>query len=738
MPGSSARCWRKSRKSGFEIDWVTRLSEGLERLTEGGIDLVLLDLGLPDSRGLETFVKAYAQAPQVPLVVLTGLTDETMALAAVREGAQDFLVKGQTDGIMLFRAIRYATERKKIEEDLRRAHDELERRVAERTAELAEANEELQSEILQRRQAERALQLAHDDLELKVARRTAELARANDWLRQENEERRAAEMALEAERQRLFALLDGLPAMVHLTAPDFSFRFGNRVFREVCGDWEGKKCFEVVARRSEPCQNCPSVSVFETGVSKEVEWVHPNAKQTFQLYKYPFADIDGTPLVLTLGIDVTKRKRAEMALEAERQRLFALLDGLPGLVYLKAADYSIRFANRSFRETCGDWEGKKCYEAIFKTEQPCENCTHFRVLKTGVPSVKEAAYGVGSDRIYQIYSYPFADVDGTPLVLTLGIDITQRKQAEEGLRQSEARLSEAQRIAKLGRWEWDIQKNESIWSEEMFHFLGLPPQTRGPSLEDYLNYIHPEDREMVKEAVGEALTGKPYNLDIRYLRSDGTIRHVHADGEVAFAEDGRPIRMVGANQDITERKEVEEALRQSQARLAKAQSLAHLGHWEWNLQTEKAIWSEEMYRIFGVDPKRFSPSHDAILSRVHPEDQERVSNCLNDAMAGVKPYNVVNRIIRPDGSVRYVHAQAEVLLNKSGKPRRMLGTAQDITERRIAEMRLRDSEARFRAIFEGAAVGIGLTDMTGRFLTANKTLQDMLGYREDELPNKPA
>ena len=180
----------ESQEVGFEIDWVTRLSEGLERLSRGGIDLVLLDLGLPDSHGLETFVRAYAQAPQVPLVVLTGLNDENVALTAVRQGAQDFLVKGQTDGIMLFRAIRYATERKKVEEDLRRANEEL---------------------------------------------------------RQEIEERRAAEMAVEAERQRLFALLDGLPAMVHLKAPDFSIRFANRVFREIFGDWEGKRCFEVSA-----------------------------------------------------------------------------------------------------------------------------------------------------------------------------------------------------------------------------------------------------------------------------------------------------------------------------------------------------------------------------------------------------------------------------------------------------------------------------------------------------------
>jgi two-component system sensor histidine kinase UhpB len=100
---------------GFAIEWVPRLRDGLERLDQGGIDLVLLDLGLPDSRGLDTFIKVHAQAPQVPCVILTGLADESLGLSAVRQGAQDYLVKGATDAKALLRAIRYATERQQAE-----------------------------------------------------------------------------------------------------------------------------------------------------------------------------------------------------------------------------------------------------------------------------------------------------------------------------------------------------------------------------------------------------------------------------------------------------------------------------------------------------------------------------------------------------------------------------------------------------------------------------------------------
>ena len=158
----------EAETGSFALEWVPRLSDGLERLNQGEIDMVLLDLGLPDSQGLDTFIKAQAQAPQVPFVVLTGLADETLALSAMRQGAQDYLVKGATDPNALLRAIRYATERKK------------------------------------------------------------------------------SEIALEAERKKLYSLLNSLPVFVHLKAADHRIRFANRRFIEVFGEPGDKPCYEVL------------------------------------------------------------------------------------------------------------------------------------------------------------------------------------------------------------------------------------------------------------------------------------------------------------------------------------------------------------------------------------------------------------------------------------------------------------------------------------------------------------
>jgi PAS domain S-box-containing protein len=148
-------------------------------------------------------------------------------------------------------------------------------------------------------------------------------------------------------------------------------------------------------------------------------------------------------------------------------------------------------------------------------------------------------------------------------------DVTERKMAEEAARKKDQSLAEAQRIAHLGNWHWNIENNELAWSDEIYRIFGLLPQEFGATYDAFLECVHPEDREAVQEAVHRSLADPsiPYSIEHRVIRPDGRERIVHEQGEVTFDDGGRPIRMIGTVLDITERKEAAEMLQRSQEEL---------------------------------------------------------------------------------------------------------------------------------------------------------------------------
>jgi PAS domain S-box-containing protein len=160
--------------------------------------------------------------------------------------------------------------------------------------------------------------------------------------------------------------------------------------------------------------------------------------------------------------------------------------------------------------------------------------------------------------------------------------------------------------------------------------------------------------------------------------------------------DGAVAHVLVVLSDCTQRRQAQEALSHSEARLAEAQRIAHLGNWDWDVATNGLYWSDEIYRIFGLEPQQLGATYDAFRARVHPDDREMVADAVNRCLGQGVPYSIDHRISRPDGTERIVHEQAEVFRDPSGRPVRMAGTVEDVTESRLRERNLKDATEKLR------------------------------------------
>jgi len=330
------------------------------------------------------------------------------------------------------------------------------------------------------------------------------------------------------------------------------------------------------------------------------------------------------------------------------------------------------------------------------------------------------------------------------VIVSIWRDITKQMQAKQKLRESEERLTSFMETATDGFLIFDKELNLLEINNPGLKILGMSKE----------NMI---DKNILEISLGLEKTGR-YD---KYLKVLKTGEPLHIDDLIPHPKFGDiyisvSVFKVGEGlgiifSDITKRKQAENKLKEfseqledmvdertkelqkSKISLDNAQRIAHIGNWDWDIVKNELYWSDEIYRIFSLNSLEFGATYEAFVNTIHPDDRELVQISVDEALCDNKPYSIDHRIILPNGSIRIVHEQAEVNFDETGKALKMFGTVQDITDYKKAEQKLKESEEKYKSLFEQTPIAILLINFELRIEDCNTSAEVLFGYTREEL-----
>jgi PAS domain S-box-containing protein len=312
------------------------------------------------------------------------------------------------------------------------------------------------------------------------------------------------------------------------------------------------------------------------------------------------------------------------------------------------------------------------------------------------------------------------------------LDMTERYAAQAALAANEAKLAEAQQIARLGSWEWEVAADRMTWSEELTRIHGLPADGAPTDYASFLETVHLDDRARVARTIETAATERrPWSLDHRIVRPDGELRMIHARGEVMLDHDGRSTVVHGTCQDVTESHRVEDALRAAEQLFRRAFDDAPIGMALIDLEGGWLRLNRSICQMLGRSERELRRTRLTELS--HPDDRVLDGPLIEELLAGRRrTYAIERRYLRPDGSIIQALLHVSLMHGDGERPLYFLFQLVDVTERRRAEAERRAGEERLQAIIDNSPALIIVKDLQGRYLLVNRCWEELFGVRAED------
>jgi PAS domain S-box-containing protein len=471
----------------------------------------------------------------------------------------------------------------------------------------------------------------------------------------------------------------------------------------------------------------------------------------FHLWILLMGLVSSTALFALLLSLARAERKAQATAEERLQKLQTVLDSTGEGIYGIDLEGRCTFANQACLRLTGHASvdsllGKNMHDLLHHTRNdgspfPVEECRIFQAFREGAGTHVEDEVlwrADGSPFLAEYWSYPQWSMGGLAGVVVTFLDISERKAAEAAVQEALERLQTIADQAPGLLYQFRMRPDGSFCfpfaNQALRTAYGVSPEEAREDGSRAFANILPEDLQGVIasiQASGRNLA--PWYREFRVKIPDGSVRTIYGRALPRREADGS-VLWHGFNADITERIQVEAALKENAQRLALAARAGGVGIWDYDVVNNHLIWDLQMYRLYGIASGDFSAAYDAWQSGLHPEDRLRGDAEIQLALKGEKDFDTEFRVLWPDGSVHDLRAYAIVQRDAAGQPLRMIGTNWDITSVKRAEAALQESEAKFRMVFERSPLGIAIVDSgTGRFLSVNPRLGEILGYGPEEL-----